>query len=483
MLIRSGLGGLTALLIAMTGASAAPATSEQASAIKAAIERYVGGGTGGASPVAVTPENDHYSVAIDLKQAFHVLERFGFALDPATYAMSATPLEGGTWRVASSGVPRITAKHGDNSYSVIVNNAKFEGVFDPDVLGFQTSSFAYDSMSIAVVTPQGGTQTREINRGRQTSTGTTTGEGIASVQIAQHNDGFSQDVHLDVPGPNGAPGLLSLKSASETANLAVDDLHSRAITELWAFFVEHPDEEAIKASQTDLKNLLRKALPLFRQWSQGGSAEHLSIDSPFGAFTAEHIGGQFKTTGLVQDGKIEADLHYDGATIPTGLVPGWAEGLVPTTAALQQSFAGFHLDTVGQQVIDGLSFDTPDLLSTETVQKLRESVGPLERMVATLGPSHFESKDLKLDLDGEVRLTKPLPDFSVNIRASGLDQALQNIQARAEGDKNASQLIAVLVLAKGLGKAGTDGSLSWAVTKSGAGDVLINGLSLPSSGR
>jgi hypothetical protein len=98
-------------------------------------------------------------------------------------------------------------------------------------------------------------------------------------------------------------------------------------------------------------------------------------------------------------------------------------------------------------------------------------------------PSHIESKLLKIDLDGDMHLTQPMPDFHVNVRASGLDKALQDIQSKAGGDKNASQLIAVLLLAKGLGKGEPDGSLSWAVTKGDADQILVNGLSLPGAGK
>lgn len=483
MWIKSGLVGFGAATLVATAAWAAPATPEQAAAVKSGLERYVGNGSGGTSPVAVTPEGDHYTIALDLKQALHGLETFGLTVDAATYAMTATPTEAGTWHVTSGGLPRLTVKHGEDSYSVVVNGMSFDGIFDPKVIGFQSSTMSYESMSVAVVGRTGGTQTREINRGKQTSMATVTGDGTANVQVAQSNEGFSQDVNLDMPGPNGAPGKVSVKSASTSANLAVDDLHSRAVADLWAFFVAHTDATAIKGSQAELKDLLRKALPLFDRWTQGGSAERLIVEGPFGAFTADHVGAQLRTTGLVADGRVESEIRYDGASFPSGLIPGWAENLVPTSAVVKDSFSGFHLEGAARKVVNSFDLNAKDPLSPEVTESLKGMLGPLDQMVATLLPSHIESKLLKIDLDGDMHLTQPMPDFHVNVRASGLDKALQDIQSKAGGDKNASQLIAVLLLAKGLGKGEPDGSLSWAVTKGDADQILVNGLSLPGAGK
>ena len=44
------------------------------------------------------------------------------------------------------------------------------------------------------------------------------------------------------------------------------------------------------------------------------------------------------------------------------------------------------------------------------------------------------------------------------------------------------QAIAVMVLAKGLGHAEPDGTMTWAVTKTGTGRITVNGLDLPGAG-
>lgn len=472
---------VVALTAVASAASAAPATSEQANSIKSALERYVGhGDVGEPSPVSVTPEGDHYKITLDLKQALRGLSGLGIVIESATETMNATPLEGDTWRVSDTSTPRITVRYGEESYSVVANGVNFEGVFDPQIPGFQTSTLSYESLSVATVGPKAGTQTRELNRGKQTSTTTATGNGTADVRLTQTSEGFHQDVTLD-PGAvgSGVSGTLSIKASNTTGSAAIDALHSAALAEVWAFLVAHPSTDALKASQAELRDVLRRALPVFDHLNQGGSTGGLAVESPLGSFTATSLGGAIKIPGLVADGELSAELRFDGLTIPGGLLPGWADGLVPTSATIKEGLSGFHLDGAARQAVDSFDLTAKDLVTPAVLASMKASLGPLDAMVLTLAPSHLASRLLSIDLDGDVRLRQPVPDFHVNVRAAGLDKALQDIQARSEGDPQAAQLISVLILAKGLGKAEPDGSLSWAVAKTETGPITVNGLALP----
>lgn len=466
-------------------AQSAPATPEEAQAVKAALERYTGSGSPNQpSAVSVTPEADHYAIAIDLKQAFRALAPLGLTVDSATYALSATPQDGGTWHVTSTNLPRVTAKHGDETYSVVINAPIFDGVFDPKIPGFKSSSLAYTSLSIAALGGKNGDYTRQVEGGKQSSTTTPTADGIANLQTSQTNTAYAQDITLAAPPKGGSvvPGRVSFKSGPTSDTLTISNLHVRALTDLWAFFVAHPNEPAMVAAQTDFRDLLRRALPLFDLWSQGGSVEHLAVDSPVGAFAADSVAGQIEVTGLVAQGRLDTQAKVDGLTLPSELTPEWAAGLLPTNIELKQSFAGFHLGAAAREAIDTFDLNASKPLKPDEMAKLKAMVGPLDQMILTLAPSHIVSKLLDIHFDGDARFTQPLPDFHLNVRASGIEKAMQDVQSKAGGDMSAMQVLAVMVLAKGLGHAEPDGTMTWAVTKAGTGRITVNGLDLPGAG-
>ena len=62
----------------------------------------------------------------------------------------------------------------------------------------------------------------------------------------------------------------------------VDGLRIRALVDLWAFGVAHSDATALKAAQGELRDILRRALPLFDHLSQSGSVRDLAIVTPVG---------------------------------------------------------------------------------------------------------------------------------------------------------------------------------------------------------
>ena len=483
MMFRSILGGLGTLAMLAGSAAAAPATPEQATEIRSALQRYVGRGEGDASPVAVVPKDDSYAISIDLKRSLAWLDRFGIAIDAAPYAVTATPLEGGTWHVVSAAWPQVTVHYGAQSYTVVMNGAAFDGVFDPSLPGFATSSLSYDSMSVGALGDQGETQTRQINKSKQTSTATANGPGLTDLRAVQSNAGFNQQIVLAGP-PAGAAKVsngFSVQSESTSGHLAVDRLHARALLDLWAFLVAHATEDQLKKSQAELRDGLSQALPLFDHFDQSGATENLSVETALGHFAARSLEGRLRVSGLVAQGEVNSELRVADLSIPAGLVPPWGETLVPVSGELNQSVSGFHLDAPARMFVDTFDLNAKNPIPPDTVQKLTGAFGGLDGIVLTIAPSHLASKTVDLRLDGTVRLNNLSPEGRFNVRAKGLDQAMAAIQSAGANDPVASQVLSVLVLAKGLGKAEPDGSLTWLVA-SGAAGTTVNGLSLPGMG-
>ena len=474
---------VTAALFYAPAVWAASATPEQAQTIKTALEKYLGRGTGpDGSSVKVTPDNERYAVDLDLKRLFQPLEALGFQLEPFTYRLILAPQDSGTWRVTNGGTTRLTAKMGDRTFSLAMNGTQFDGVFDPAIPFFTHSTTSYDSLSFGSAGGPGETQTRDVKGGKMEATAEKVGDGVITIHSTQSATETVQDSAGGSPRPGVTAPVapkFSLKFGPSNDEGRVEGLRIRSLMDLWAFFVAHASEESIKADQEQLRTLLRAALPVLNHISQKTSIDTAAVTTELGDFAVKSAAASLDMKGLVADGQIGTDIGIDGLAIPTGLIPSWAEGLLPTSVALKESFSGFHLDGASQEIVNTFDLKAKDPLAPDTVERLKTLVGPLDNMAVTIAPSRLVSRLLDAKFEGRVQLKMPMPDVDVTIAVTGMDNAIKDIQSKAEGDEHAKQLIAVLLLSKGFGKAEANGALSWHVTSDGSGGFLVNGVALP----
>ena len=474
------LTACSALALTHSASFGAPATAEQAATIKAAFEKYVGAGAGtNSSPVVVTPNGEHYGVDLDIKKLLRGLEPLGFVFDPLTAHLDLMPQDGGLWHVTNGGTSRFGAKFGEGTVNVIMNGTNFDGLYDPSIPAFTHSKTSYDSITIAGTGLNGATRTRDVQKGSLTFNADVASDGVINVRTAQSSAGSSEDATVD-PSTAGAPAThFGLKSGPTIEDAHIDELRIRAAMDLWAFLVAHPSATAIKASQEELRPLLRQLLPLFRHWSQGISVEQTAVESPLGAFAAQSASIRIDANGLVADGTIGSDVKLNALSIPAGLVPGWAEGLVPTSVSLSETLSGFHLDGVAQHAINSFDLQTKEPFTPEATEKFKTLIGPLDQMMLSFAPSRIISRLLDVRIEGRARLQQPIPELNMKVAISGLDKAMQEIQSKAGGDEHVGQVIAAVAFAKGFGKAQPDGSMTWDVTSDPGGGIMVNGIALP----
>ena len=474
--------GVVALLGSCTWAAAAPATLDEARIIRSALERYLGRGTEAAPTVVVTPAGENYTIAVDLKAVLHPLVGFGLDLDAATYAMTVTPQDGGLWRVTSAGLPRLHFGEGERSYSVVVNGMQSDGIFDPKIPGFTSSAASYDSLSVATLGDPGGTQTRDETGGKQSVIAKPAArEGSIDGVYTGSLTHFLQDVTLDQPikGIGGKSSKFTVRSGLASQTVRLDALQIRSLLDIWAFFVAHPARDQIKTAQEELRGLLRAALPLFGHVAEDGIVASVAADTPFGAFAAQSLSGGITTTGLTQDGHLETHLKVDGISVPGDLVPAWAAGLVPTGLDIGESVSGFRLDAAADAAVAGFDLSKVDPFTPDQMETIRAALGPLDQMRVSIAPSRLTSALLDLSFSGDIRFSRPVPEVRMVVKAKGLDAAVKSVQSSARGNVAADQVVAAMMLAKGFGNAEPDGTLSWTIANSAAGEITVNGIALP----
>lgn len=478
MRLRTAAWTLVALIGAVDGACAAPATPEGAQALKAQLARYLGAG-----PLTVTPTGEAYKVDIDVKAALKGLERFGVTLDPATTSFNAAPGDDGTWHVTSGGLPLLTIKANGQTTSIATNGQTFDGTFDPRIPAFTRSISHYDSISIGTVASghdkaaPAVVQTRELKGGTQTLTATSPGAGMVSSNLAQTSQTYAQEIVFDTAK---GTGRVAVKGGPTTDDLTVDKLQIRALLDLWAFLVAHPSVDAIKGEQAAFKSLLRQAMPLFAHLTQDGTLGQVSVATPIGPVSAHALATHVDLTGLTAAGAAELGLKAEDLVLPNAMLPAWAPALIPTGFDLRESFSGLQLDKAAAKAIDALDLGAPEPLPPDAAQAIAEaaldaSAPPVIRLVA----NHISTPTLDLRFTGEVHIATSAPPFTVTVHGTGLEKATAAIQSAAAGDATAAQAIALLTLVKGYGKAEGKDAFSWVVAGDGTGAITVNGVPLP----
>lgn len=453
-----------------TSGSAADATVAQADGIKSGLERYLGHG-----PVTVTPAGAAYKIDIELAKVLAVLAPYGVRLDPVTYTLTATPQDDGQWHVVSGGLPVVTMHIRDMTTSVAVNNQHFDGLFDPRLPAFTQATGSYDSLSVGA-TGKDTTQARQLGHGQQTVAARPAGDGLIDLKLTQTNADYAQEIAFNAV-QEGA--RIALKSGPTQQNTAIDGVHIRALADLWAFLVAHPDKSALTHDQAALKGLLRQALPVFGHWGQDLSFETASAATPFGPVLARSLALHLDLKGLTADGAANLALKADGLTIPTGPLPSWANALMPTGFDLHDGVSGYRLDQAAEAAIDNLDLAGPQPLPQATLDTIGRTIASRDTVTVTIGDSRITTPTVEARFGGEVHFAGPVPSFKVMAHATGLDKAIAAIRTKAGSDPTAAQAIGLIMLVKGYGQAGSDGAFTWDIVGDGTGSVTVNGAPLP----
>ena len=466
------------------GAQAAPATQAEADRLKTVFERYLGHPVPGeAASVTVTPEGDTYRASFDLKQMAKPLDSFGVAIEPATTTMILTPNDNGTWRVASDAIPPIVIHLKDQTLTIGTSSYKSEGTFDPKIAAFITGTATQDGSTLDQEAPAL-TQHRRIGHVSASQTATPAENGSATVAGTYSFSDLTDQLSMRAPPPKASvevapstpPVEFSYTIPSGSAAISVDKLRTTNLLDLWAFFVAHPNRDAIAASQDELRGLLRAALPALAGLKESASVDSLAITTQIGAFSTRKLTSSLELAELAGAGKAAMAVTIDGLTVPSADLPLWSVGLIPTFVDLRPSVAGFHFDEAAKKAVE--DFDLKgDGFTPAQRDDLAHIVWPGDGKV-TLAPSRITSGLLDLKLDGEATVGAGVPTGRLTVTGTGLDKAIAALQQAIATDPTAAQVLAQFVAAKNLAKPNPDGSLTWVLQAAGDSGVTVNDVPL-----
>lgn len=482
---RNLLPAVMFLLASSTSVFAA-ATPEQAQSIQAALQAYLGSEPG---VVAVAPTGDTYDITLDpapfIKKS--TVPGFTAKIDPLHF--TATPNGDGTWAVSSKGPYNFATTIPDAmNFDMRVADASWQGTFNEALGAFTSTDYKMSGITVSqnIVDPQSKMKSSVaygIASVEGKSEGKDAGNGNVDIASTVSFSGVTSANTFEVP-PDAA---ASMPNMNYTANIPKGTYSTtfkaaqvKPLTDLVAFFVEHPSKELLLKDQAKLKEKLLAAIPAFTSLDSTGSIEGITVGTSLGQFEVGTAGSNIGMNGFVKQGRFAEGFSVTGLKIPAGIAPPWAEGLVPSTVKIGFELSGFDAEAPARMFVSQMDVNNPDLIPPGSEALYLPAFAPNNAIKITIPAGEISSDVYSFSYEGVVDASfAGLPKVNATFKMTGMDAVIAKLQ-QAAADPTAQQGMAALFAVKGLGKAQPDGSLIWEVTTSADGKFLVNGTDVSS---
>jgi hypothetical protein len=458
------------------------ASQDEANQIKAAFEKYL---TAEPGVVTVSVVGDAYDVTLDFNPFAAKIKQPDFSGSMAKLTYRISPQGGGKWQVDQNQPFDLSLKAGpafDISYKV--GTAKLSGIWDEALSGFATSTMDFSNFDSVQTIDDSANKTRQVTKtkaagfkGDQTST--LNAKGGVDFKGTYTSGAANSDSTFDtVTGPF----KLAYTTDSSTSEYSGTNFRQREILSLIAWFVARPSPEAIKKDQTELRELVRLALPMFDNINAIVKAGKVDVTTNYGSGSLSGVDIAVDMNGLTSDGKIREAFKLSGITLPDGILPPWSKPVLPTDISLDFAVTGFNAaDPIGL-IIDNMDLNAKPPLKSGIEMQLLGMALPKSTFQVALNPGSIKSTTYEISYDGtlDVSLGGP-PSGKGTLKMKGFDQTLQSLQQAAATDPSINQVIGPMMAAKGFSKQEGD-VLVWNLESTPQGGVLVNGIDVTKMG-
>jgi hypothetical protein len=472
---------LSAFLVSASAFATSAASLEEGAQIKSALQAYVGSEPG---VVEVTPRGDAYAITFDAAPYLAKVAGAEFEAHTDPLTVTAKPLGNGQWRVKGTGPWGLHfSAPGQAAIAVRAAEQDWSGIFDEALGGFTSSEVRVGGLSVAQKFTDPSTHapasvTYTINTITSSATATADGAGGADSTSKVMMSGLNM-VSLAEAGGNPALNNYTVTASGLTYDTVAKGLRMRALLELLAWFVAHPSKEQVVRDQARLKERIAAVLPVFTSASSTARYDGLNVATAMGPFTLGKLSADVEMNGLVKDGLFRERFGIEGFAMPQGLVPPWAQELLPHGLVVDFSLAGFDLETPVSTSLAQLDLSKDPPLPPGSEQMLLPALVPANAIKVTIGASEVTSPVYALSYEGTMNVSLAgFPTGRFNVKVRGLDTVIAKVQAAATVDPMAQQAMGGLIAAKGMGKAEPDGSLSYEIDIQPMAQVFVNGVNV-----
>ncbi|KAB0680123.1 DUF2125 domain-containing protein [Aureimonas leprariae] len=466
---------------------AAAGTPEGAKAVVDGLVPYLGRAAFDTGIVKVEPDPAGYRLAIDAQPAIDKVKPAGTEFRISPYSIVISRRDDGNWNYYTDSkldmAMKVTVAGRTQETTYDIGPQRFKGVFSPEVASLLSGSGTVEGLTMRSLQDTGdvsatmGPMSFDI-------TGTPVAAGMLDFAMKQTGSGFTESVALkEEPGMPPGGIRFDVKSGTLDATTSAKALRSRAIADLYSFFISHPeyftapgtpDQPKLAGSQADLKGKLRAALPLWDKLHSGYTLAGISVDSQYAKATMDRLTVSLSTDGVAKAGTLRYAFGFDGLGVTSAAIPAWAATLMPKSMALNMRVDNLDLQTPAEIALADLDVGRPEPLSADAQTRIGVSfTDNPPRFV--LEPSSLKAADLQLDMAGSFAASNGKPAATVDITATGFDTAIATLQTAAQTQPEINQVIGGLSMAKGFGKQLPDGRIQWVVDAASDGSVKVNG--------
>ncbi|GHE02968.1 hypothetical protein U879_18820 [Defluviimonas sp. 20V17] len=459
---------------------AAAATQTQATRVETELARYFDNVPG---VVSVTPDGDHYKLRIDPGPLLAQLPpEVKVSLPVLTYRL--TDQGGGLWGLDLAEQPldiAIDAK-GLTTQKISIASLSSTGTFDSALKLFRSSTLDAKGIVYSATSFDKGKQVSKVDytiRSAQSqSHGAAGSEGAVNFSNKMQLAGLTQTIIVPAgPVQDGTPPqttTLQVTAKTMTQDTKAQGLRWSGMLALYHWFLAHRTQAELETSKTELAGLIRTALPIFDHYGADAQLDDVSVETPVGTVGADKVRLALGANGAVADGKFGETVSIEGPHLPEGIVPPWAVPLVPQTLSLNFDASQFDPAAAAKILLNALEAGTT-LKGPAAEEKLTHALLPNGRVTLGTRQSEVTGKNYALSLTGSAQVGPPpaKPDLDFTVKMTGFDAVLKALDAFPPPMKQ--RAIPMLMLARGFGKAEPNGDLTWQITSSAEGHLLING--------
>ena len=274
----------------------------------------------------VVPDPGGYRLSFEMHTTTEALGLGGprVEIDVQPYSVLLNRRPDGTWAIEGAGAfeAAYTIKGGPQAGSVsyAVNDVHYDGIYSPQVGAFLSFDGRTDGTTMRQTTPRA---TVVATMGPQSLSMKGKARNDRSVDFTYSQTGQSLEEVLSVIDPADPSRRMPVDVTAKgmTMTTTGSGLKSRSLLDLYAFALGHASRQAMIAGQDELKERLRRLLPVFDGLEANNSFEDVSIHGPFGDIGAKTAGLEVSLDGVESDGDYRYAFSLDGLSINVPTLP------------------------------------------------------------------------------------------------------------------------------------------------------------------
>jgi hypothetical protein len=467
------------ILLCASSAAMAAASDQEADRLTKLFQSYL---TAEPGVVTVKTDGEGYRVKLDFAPLAKKASDAGATFSITPFELALADKGGGKWDVSQDSPITYSLKV-DNSVAADIKAESYtwNGIFDEKLNTFETASGEIKNMTVAetIDDPAQGKMAvnATIKSAKIQQSATSNANGGADMKLSYVMDSLSETIVTSGNPEKGMPPFnVTLNAESVTYDATGQGFKVKSIFDLLSFLISHQSKDLIVKDQAALKTMLADAIPGFENLNGTVKFDKVTATTPIGPVGFDNISVMVDANGIVKDGKLRESVSFAGLSVPPAVIPPWATSLVPKNMTIDFTAGGFNLAEPAKLILENVDFSKEPPMASELDSKLTELFMPNGTATVALNPTSLSNDIYNISAEGSVVAgTAVVPSGKGTIKAKGLDDILKVIQS-APPEMGLQSGTALIIAAKGMGKAESDGTFTWNIESTGDGKVLINGI-------